>query len=104
MGVFWAEPERIESSSTRASRRTSRGRVWHESQQVTELADGGIRMTLNVSNDWALRSWVLGFGAARVVSPKPLADALRDELASAANCTERVWFRGSGDPRSGAER
>ena len=38
-------------------------------------------MTLDVSNDWALRSWLLGFGAGvRVVGPTALADALLDEF------------------------
>jgi predicted DNA-binding transcriptional regulator YafY len=47
-----------------------RGRVWHESQQVRELPDGRLGVVLHVSNDWALRSWLLGFGAGvRVVAP-----------------------------------
>jgi predicted DNA-binding transcriptional regulator YafY len=36
---------------------------------------------LNVSNDWALRSWLLGFGGSvRVIAPPHLAAALRDEF------------------------
>ena len=46
-------------------------------------------LTLNVSNDWALRSWVLGFGAAvRVIGPSTLADALLDELKRACHVYE----------------
>jgi predicted DNA-binding transcriptional regulator YafY len=42
-------------------------------------------MTLDVSNDWALRSWLLGFGAdVKVLAPASLADSLRVELARAA--------------------
>jgi predicted DNA-binding transcriptional regulator YafY len=38
-------------------------------------------MSLDVSNDWALKSWVLGFGAAvRVIKPSALAGAIADEL------------------------
>ena len=41
-------------------------------------------MTLNVCNDYALRAWILGFGsAARVVSPKVLAEDIRKELDAA---------------------
>ena len=37
-------------------------------------------MSLRVSNDVALRSWVLGFGAAaRVVAPESLRAAVADE-------------------------
>ena len=58
-----------------------RGHVWHESQVITELADGRMHMTLDVSNDWALRSWLLGFGAnVRVLQPETLATSLRDEF------------------------
>src|SRR5690606_42126396 len=54
--------------------------IWHESQQIAPLPDGGVRMTLRVSVDPALRTWVLGFGAdARVVAPRALADAIADE-------------------------
>ena len=96
MGVFSGPAERIEVEFDARVAPYVGGRVWHESQQVTELADGGIRLTLNVSNDWALRSWVMSFGsAARVVSPKSLADTLRDELASAAKSRRIVGSEGS---------
>jgi predicted DNA-binding transcriptional regulator YafY len=42
-------------------------------------------MTLNVSNDWALRSWILGFGAdVRVLQPADLAALIVEELKRAA--------------------
>jgi predicted DNA-binding transcriptional regulator YafY len=85
MGVFWAPPEQVELEFDTKVAPYIRGRVWHDSQTVQDLADGRIRMTLMVSNDWALRSWILGFGAAvRVISPTSLADAVRDELARAS--------------------
>ena len=85
MGVFSGPAERIEVEFDARVAPYVGGRVWHESQQVTELADGGVRLTLNVSNDWALRSWLLGFGsAARVIAPAGLAKTLRDELKNAA--------------------
>jgi predicted DNA-binding transcriptional regulator YafY len=81
MGVFWAEPERIEIEVDARLAPYLRGRVWHDSQRLEELPDGRLKMTLDVSNDWALRSWVLGFGAAvRVIQPKALADAIADEM------------------------
>lgn len=81
MGVFSAPPERVELEFDARLAPYVRGRVWHESQQLEALADGRLRMTLEVSNDWALRSWLLGFGArVRVIRPQALADALRDEF------------------------
>ena len=64
MGVFVGEPMRVELEFDAATRAVPRGRAWHDSQRLDELPDGRVKMTLDVSNDWALRSWVLGFGAA----------------------------------------
>jgi predicted DNA-binding transcriptional regulator YafY len=84
LGVFWGPPERIEVEFESSVAPFVRGRVWHDSQHIEELADGRLRLTLDVSNDWALRSWLLGFGAGvRVVAPASLADALAHELARA---------------------
>jgi predicted DNA-binding transcriptional regulator YafY len=85
MGVFWGEPERIELEFDAAVAPFVRGRAWHESQTVNEQPDGRLRVTLDVSNDWALRSWILGFGAGvRVLRPDALARSLREELRRAA--------------------
>jgi predicted DNA-binding transcriptional regulator YafY len=89
MGAFWAEPERIELEFDARVAPYVRGRTWHDSQRIDELPDGRVRLTLDVSNDWALRSWVLGFGASvRVVKPSALADALLDELKRACHVYE----------------
>jgi len=85
LGVFSAEPEHIEIEFAARVSPYVRGRVWHESQQVHELPDGRLRVSLDVSNDWALRSWLLGFGAdARVTAPATLVAAMKDELSRAA--------------------
>jgi predicted DNA-binding transcriptional regulator YafY len=84
MGAFWAPPERIEVEFDRTVAPFVRGRIWHDSQQITEQPDGRLRMTLDVSNDWALRSWLLGFGAGvRVIAPTALATAIASELSRA---------------------
>lgn len=85
MGVFWGDPVHIELLFEPEVAPFVRGRVWHESQAVTERADGRLLLTLDVSNDWALRSWILGFGAnVRVLAPETLAASLRAELARGA--------------------
>lgn len=85
MGVFTGEPERIEILFAPRVAAVVRTRVWHDSQELVETADGSVHMTLLVSNDWALRSWLLGFGAAaRVLSPVSLADTIADECRQAA--------------------
>jgi len=84
MGVFWGDPETVEVEFDARMAPFVRGRTWHDSQRVEERPDGKLRMTLHVSIDWALKSWLLGFGsAARVVRPATLASAIRQELAQA---------------------
>ena len=84
MGVFWGEAEEIEVEFDAKTAPFVRGRVWHESQQAEELPDGRLRVVLTVSNDWALRSWLLGFGAGvRVIRPAGLAQSVRQELDTA---------------------
>ena len=70
LGVNQGTPERIEIVFEPRIARYVKERVWHPSQQTSEAADGSLTMTLNVCNDWALRSWILGFGPlARVDLP-----------------------------------
>jgi predicted DNA-binding transcriptional regulator YafY len=62
-----------------------RARVWHPSQTLRESADGGVVLTLEVCNDLALRSWILGWGAsARVLAPAALAADIRADLNNAS--------------------
>lgn len=84
MGVFWGEPERVVLEFAARHAPYVQGRLWHPSQQIDVHADGHVTMTLDVSTDWALRSWILGFGAGvNVVEPKTLADAIRKEHRAA---------------------
>jgi predicted DNA-binding transcriptional regulator YafY len=80
LGVNQGPPERIEIAFEPRIARYVKERVWHTSQQTEESEDGTLRLTLNVCNDWALRSWILGFGPlARVLSPPELVRQILDE-------------------------
>jgi len=58
-----------------------RERTWHESQRLRDRADGSVVMTLEVSDDYALRQWILGFGrSVRVLGPDSLVDWIVEEL------------------------
>lgn len=84
MGVFSGEAETIVIEFAPTLAPYAQARVWHPSQKIEALGDGRLKMTLAVSNDWALRSWILGFGAGvKVVSPKKLADQIRNEYEKA---------------------
>jgi predicted DNA-binding transcriptional regulator YafY len=81
MGVFLGPTERIVLEFEARLAPHVRGRVWHESQKVAELPEGRLQLTLEVSNDWALRSWILGFGGGvKIIAPETLARAVAEEL------------------------
>jgi predicted DNA-binding transcriptional regulator YafY len=85
MGVFSGEPERIVAEFDATLAVFVRARVWHDSQELLPLPDGRLRITLQVSNDWALRSWLLGFGAGvRVIEPESLRQAIASECRRTA--------------------
>ncbi len=80
MGVFWGEPQHVVLTFAARLAPYVQGRLWHPSQQIAVEADGRVTMTLEVSTDWALRSWILGFGSGvSIVEPKALRDAIRAE-------------------------
>jgi proteasome accessory factor B len=82
LGVHEGPPERIQIAFEPRIARYVRDRLWHPSQEVRDEPGGGAVLTLHVSNDVALRSWILGFGAlARVISPPALVQQICEESA-----------------------
>jgi len=92
LGVHEGPPEQIEILFEPRIARYVKERMWHASQDVQEEPDGSVRLTLQVSNDWALRSWILGFGPlARVLSPPSLAT----QILAEADETRRRYADGA---------
>ena len=59
-------------------------RTWHASQQFNDRTDGSTDMTLDVTDDYALRNWILGFGRfVKVLKPAQLAKWTEEELGAA---------------------
>jgi predicted DNA-binding transcriptional regulator YafY len=85
IGVNEGPPERIEIAFEPRIAPYVRERQWHASQKNTDRKDGGIVLSLDVCNDWALRSWILSFGPlARVLKPAALAAQIKDEVDRAS--------------------
>jgi predicted DNA-binding transcriptional regulator YafY len=85
LGVNTGPPSHVEIAFDKRVAPYVRARVWHPSQALREGPDGGIVLTLDVCNDTALRSWILGWGAsARVVAPAALATDIRTDLKNAS--------------------
>jgi predicted DNA-binding transcriptional regulator YafY len=84
LGVFSGSPERVVIDFSAAEAPYIRERDWHPSQQMSDLPDGGLRLTLDVVVDWGLEAWILGFGAAaRAWSPPALVSRLTERLRAA---------------------
>lgn len=61
-----------------------RERAWNPSQRLKDRADGSVVLTMDVCDDYTLRSWILSFGrGARVLAPAPLVEWVSEELAEA---------------------
>ena len=51
--------------------------MWHKSQQLEELPDGGVRLAMKVCRDWALHGWILSWGPhVHVAAPSALAEEI----------------------------
>ena len=62
-----------------------RERIWHPSQKIQELADGGLELTLQLSSLNEIEPWVLSWGEhARVVSPAELKNRIVKRLKAAS--------------------
>ena len=72
IGVNEGTPEHIEIAFEPRIAPYVRERQWHASQKNTDRKDGGVVLSLDVCNDWALRSWILSLRPAR-----PRAEARR---------------------------
>ena len=82
LGVHHGTPEQVEIVFEPRIAPYLRERMWHSSQTVRDQADGRIVVALNVSNDFALRSWILSFGAlAKVIHPRALAEQIEAECS-----------------------
>jgi predicted DNA-binding transcriptional regulator YafY len=85
LGINEGPPEHIEIAFEARIAPYIRERQWHPSQTIADRKDGGIVLSLEVCNDWALRGWILSFGpVARVLAPAALAKQIKDEIDRAA--------------------
>ena len=63
-----------------------RERLWHPSQQLMELPDGGVQLAFRPGGPYEIRRWILGWGdAVEVISPSDLRDGIAQILTAAAS-------------------
>ncbi|MGO9120692.1 MAG: helix-turn-helix transcriptional regulator [Desulfomonilaceae bacterium] len=83
--VMRGDPEKITLRFSPGAAHVVRERIWHPTQEVRELEDGGVQVSLNVPINYEIVSWILGFGsAAEVVQPASLRRRIAEELQRAS--------------------
>ena len=56
-------------------------KIWHESQKITKLLDGGLEIIFRVAGLEEIRRWILSFGPEVVVlEPEKLKEMVRRDL------------------------
>jgi proteasome accessory factor B len=59
--------------------------IWHRSQELTELPDGGVELAVTVAGTVEIRPWVLSWGdGVEVIEPPELRDAVAASVRAAA--------------------
>lgn len=84
LGLGNGRPERVVLEFSARVAPYVRERVWHKSQQIEELRDGGVRLGLKVCVDWVLHGWILSWGPhVHVAAPSALAEEILVKLEEA---------------------
>lgn len=84
-GVSWQDPLDIVLRFRADQAPYVRERMWHPSQQLVDLADGGVQLAFRAGGPFELRRWILGWGdAVEVISPGTLRRDIQHVLNSAA--------------------
>lgn len=81
-GVFRGEaaPTKVVVDFAPAGRTLVEARIWHPSQRLRRIADGGVRLEMVLSDLTQVAQWVIGWGPlARVREPKALVERVTRE-------------------------
>jgi proteasome accessory factor B len=91
-GIFGGKPQAVELVFSPEMSGYIRERNWHESQQLADEPDGGVRLSLEVAPEFELKAWIKGFlPHVKVLKPASLRDEIAAELEQA-----RAAFPASG--------
>ncbi|HSJ00429.1 MAG TPA: WYL domain-containing protein [Patescibacteria group bacterium] len=79
-------PTRIRLRFTAAIAHRLREAIWHRSQELTELPDGGLELAFTVNGIVEIQPWILSWGeGVEVLEPAELRDAVAASVRAAAS-------------------
>jgi predicted DNA-binding transcriptional regulator YafY len=88
--VMRGEPTKVKVRFASRAAHVVRERIWHPSQELRELVDGSVDLSLEVPINYEIVSWILGFGsAAQVIQPLSLRKRIIEELLLASASYQR---------------
>ncbi|MCB9664372.1 MAG: WYL domain-containing transcriptional regulator [Alphaproteobacteria bacterium] len=80
-GIIPGDPEEVRLAFSPDVRTYVRERLWHASQELRQLPDGWLELTLQVAVNVELVNWIHSFGPdARVLGPPHLVERVRADL------------------------
>ncbi len=83
--VMRGDPQRVKVRFSPGVAHVVRERIWHPTQEIRDLEDGGLEVSLEVPINYEIVSWILGFGSgAEVIQPVSLRKRILEELQTAA--------------------
>lgn len=88
-GVSWQDPVDVVLRFGPEQAPYVRERVWHPTQSLTDLPDGGVQLNFRAGGPFEIRRWVLGWGdAVEVISPEDLRQSVMSSLRAAKSTYE----------------
>lgn len=104
-GVYRGEAEVVSLLFEKSAARWARERRWHQSQKITALRGGKIRLDLRVAITPELMRWVMGFGAQmEVLAPARLRRMVENEAWKVAGKYQKGGGRRSVKTKTGSGR
>jgi proteasome accessory factor B len=87
-GVMWGEETEVKLRFTPQVTRRVKESIWHTSQVIEDLPDGGCIMTVQVGSVLEMTPWIRGWGVdVEVLQP----DSLRNEFKGWAKELDRIY-------------
>jgi predicted DNA-binding transcriptional regulator YafY len=78
-------PVRVHLRFDRAVAHRVREAVWHRSQELVELPDGGVELSVTVAGIVEIRPWILSWGeSVEVIAPPELRESVAESVRAAA--------------------
>ena len=83
--VMTGKPEKVTFRVNQGAAHVVRERIWHPTQELRELPDGGVQISVEVPINYEIISWIMGFGsAAEVIEPDSLRKHIMEEHEKAS--------------------